>query len=191
MTTDTTHGDIPSSKKEINLTILQFNINGIKNKLEELKLLIQATHEYIITIEETNLTPKANTPKVHNFTTVCAIRLHKARGGFITRIRDNITITTTEIHSTIKTHNTELQMAKVHIINTKHITIANIYIPPQDSISTHYKTADTDMQHCIQHITNIPHSVLTGDVNAHSTFWHSYTDDHRGQLITPSATRTT
>ena len=36
---------------------------------------------------------------------------------------------------------------------------------------------------CIQYITNIPHSVLTGDVNAHSTLWHSYTDDHRGQLI--------
>ena len=40
-----------------------------------------------------------------------------------------------------------------------------------------------DIQHCIQHITNIPHSVLTGDVNAYSTLWHSYTDDHRGQLI--------
>ena len=39
------------------------------------------------------------------------------------------------------------------------------------------------LQHCIQYITNIPHSVLTGDVNAHSTLWHSYTDDHRGQLI--------
>ena len=41
----------------------------------------------------------------------------------------------------------------------------------------------TYIQHCIQHITNIPHSVLTGDVNAHFTLWHSYTDDHRGQLI--------
>ena len=29
----------------------------------------------------------------------------------------------------------------------------------------------------------MPHSVLTGDVNAHSTLWHSHTDDHRGQLI--------
>ena len=58
-----------------------------------------------------------------------------------------------------------------------------IYIPPRDTTSTHYKTADTDIQHCIQYITNIPHSVLTGDVNAHSTLWHSYTDDHRGQLI--------
>ena len=80
-------------------------------------------------------------------------------------------------------HNTERQMIRVHINNTKHITIANIYIPPRDTTSTHYKTADTDIQHCIHYITNIPHSVLTGDVNAHSTLWHSYTDDHRGQLI--------
>ena len=74
-------------------------------------------------------------------------------------------------------------MVKVHINHTKHITIANIYTPPRDTTSTHYKTADTDIQHCIQYITNIPHSVLTGDANAHSTFWHSYTDDYRGQLI--------
>ena len=35
--------------------------------------------------------------------------------------------------------------------------------------SMHYKTVDVDIQHCIQHITNIPHSVLTGDANTHST----------------------
>ena len=98
-------------------------------------------------------------------------------------IRDNITFTATDIPSTINAHNTEPQMVKVHINNTKHITIANIYIHPRDSTSTHYKTADTDIQHCIQYITNIPHSVLTVDVNAHSTLWHSYTDHHKGHLI--------
>ena len=117
-------------------------------------------------------------------------RLHKAGGGLITLIRDNITFTATDIPSTINTHNTELQMVKVHMNNTKHITIANIYIPPRDTTSTHYKTADTDIQHCIQYITHIPHSVLTGDVNAHSTLWHLYTDDHRGQLIADVITNT-
>ena len=146
-------------------------------------LLIHDTHADIITIQETKLTPKAKTPKIHNFTSVRTDRLHKAGGGLITLIRDNITFTTTDIPSTINTHNIELQMVKVHINNTKHITIANIYIPPRDTTSTHYKTADTNIQHCIQYITNIPHSVLTGDVNAHFTLWHSYTDDHRGQLI--------
>ena len=180
-TKDTTQGYRPSSKSERNLIILQVNINGIKNKLEELIRFIHDTHADIITIQETNLTPKAKHPKY--FTTVRTDRLHKAGGGLITLIRDKITFTTTDISSTINTHNTELQMAKVHINNTKHITIASIYIPPRDSASTHYKTADTDIQHCIQYITNIPHSVLTGDVNAHSTLWHSYTGDHKGKLI--------
>ena len=158
-------------------------MNRIKNKLEELKLLIHDTHADIITIQETKLTPKANTSKLHIFTTVCADRLHKAGGGLITLIRDNITFTTTGIPSTINKHNTELQMVKVHINNTKHITIANIYVPPRDRTSTHYKTTDTDIQHCIHYITNIPHSVFTRDVNTHSTLWHSYTHDQRGQLI--------
>ena len=35
----------------------------------------------------------------------------------------------------------------------------------------------------IRHVHNIPDSILTGDVNAHSTLWYSHTDDHRGQLI--------
>ena len=151
------------------------------NKLEEMKLLIHDTHAYIITIQETKLTPKANTPKVHNLTTVRTDRLHKAGGWLITLIRDNITFTTTDIPLTMNTHNTELQMVKVHINNTKHITITNIYIPLRDSTSTHYKIHDIVIQHCIH--TNIPHSVLAGNMNSHSTLWHSYTDDHRGQPI--------
>ena len=75
-------------------------------------------------------------------------------------------------------------MVKVHINNNRHITIANIYIPHRNITSTHYKTIDTDIQHTLhQHITNLQHSVLNGDVNVHSTLWHSYTGDHRGQLI--------
>ena len=95
-------------------------------------------------------------PSSHSkyFTTVRNDRLHKARGGLITY---NITFTTTDIPSTTNTHTTELQMVMVHINNTKHITIANIYIAPRDTTSTHYKTTDTDILHCIQHITNIPH----------------------------------
>ena len=74
-------------------------------------------------------------------------------------------------------------MVDVHINNTIHITIANVYIHPRDSTSTHYKTLDTGRQHCIQYITNIPQSVLNGDMNAQSTLRHLYTDDHRRQLI--------
>ena len=130
MTTDTTQGHRPSSKSERNLIIPQVNINEIKNKLEELKLLIHDTHADI-TIQETKLTHKVNTPKVHNFTTVRADRLHKAGGRLITLIRDKLHSLKKTYLSTINTHNTELQFVMVYINNTKHIMIANIYIPPR------------------------------------------------------------
>ena len=62
MTTNTTQTHKPSSKCGRNLIILQVKINGIPNKLEELKLLIHDTHAYIITIQETKLIPKAKHP---------------------------------------------------------------------------------------------------------------------------------
>ena len=74
-------------------------------------------------------------------------------------------------------------MVMVHVGNTRHITVPDTYMPPPDSTSTHWNPVDTDMQCCMRHITGIPHSVLTGDVNAHSTLWHSYTDDHRGKQM--------
>ena len=92
--------------------MLQVNINRLRNKLEELKLLMHDTHADITTIQETKLTPEAKTHKLHNFTAVRTDRLHRAGGGLITLIRDNITFTTTDIPSTIYTHNTELQMVK-------------------------------------------------------------------------------
>ena len=67
--------------------------------------------------------------------------------------------------------------------NTKtHHNCKHIYTSSRQHIHA-LQTSDTDIQHCIQNITNTPHSVLTGGVNAHTTLWHSYTDDHRGQLI--------
>ena len=96
---------------------------------------------------------KPKRPKYITSKQCAAIGCTRQGGGLIRLIRDNITFTTTDISSTINTHNTELQIVKVHINNTKRITIANIYIPPRDTTSTHYKTADTDIQHCIHHTT--------------------------------------
>ena len=114
-TANTTSIHKSSSNNERNLIILKVNINGI-NKLEELKTLIKNTHADIITIQETKLTSKSNTPKVPTYTTVRADRPHKSGGGLITLIRDNITFTPTDISPTINTHNIELQTVKVHVV---------------------------------------------------------------------------
>ena len=58
---------------------------------------------------------------------------------------------------------------KKMIVNRAADEDGNIYIPPRDRTYAHCTTADTDIQHCIQYIKSIPHSVFTGDVNVHST----------------------
>ena len=52
----------------------------------------------------------------------------------------------------------------------------NLDEPLRDSTSTLYKTVDTVIQRCIHHITLSPHRRCERTL-------HSYTDDHRGQLI--------
>ena len=86
--------------------------------------------------------------------------------GLITLIKSDIT--NINIPKTINTQNTELQLVKIHINKTKHITIANTYFPPRDTTSSHYNTVYTDISHCIRLVTNIPDALLKGDGNAHS-----------------------
>ena len=163
MTTDTTQGHRPSSESKRNHIIL--SINGIKNKLEEIKLLIHDTHADIITIQVTKLTPIAQTPKVHNFTTVRNDRLHKQEVGSLHSLE-------TTLHSLQQTYllpsihkKTEPQMVKVHRNNTKHITI---YIPPLDSTSTHYH--DSLHRHTTLHAVHHEHTTLSPHRRCERTF---------------------
>ena len=68
----------------------------------------------------------------------------------------------------------------VRIYTNKHITVSNLYIPPQDAASPEYATLDTYITKYIQQITNTQDSILTGNVNVYSTLQYSYTDDYRG-----------
>ena len=152
--------------KDKNIVILQININGIRNKIEELKKLVHSTQPEIITIQESSLTQKAKTSKYPT-----------------TPLYAQTKSTNINIPKAINTHNTELQLIKIHISMIKYITVANTYFPTIDTTSPHYNTVDTYIAYCKRHVINIPDSILTGDVNAHSTLWYSHTEDHRGQLI--------
>ena len=161
MTTDTTQAYRPHSKSVRNLILLQVNINGINNKLDELKLLIHDTHADIITIQETKLTPKAK--YTHYITSPPCLPI-----GYTSQGVGLIHSLETTLHSPQHTYLRPL-------IHTTHNFKWSRY-----TITALNKTHITDTHHCIQYITKIPHSVVTGDVNTHSTLLHSYTDDHTG-----------
>ena len=131
------------------------------------KNLLHSTQPDIITIQETKLTQKAKTSQIPHYTTIRTENSNKECAHHTGQGRNNFH---KQKHTQGHQH-TELQLIKIHIGNTKHITVANTYLPPRDTTSPHYTTVYTDIAYCIRHVTNIPDSIFTGDVNAHSTLW--------------------
>ena len=86
--------------------------------------------------------------------------------GLITLIRNKMTFTITDIPRTINQHNTELHLVRLHINSTKHILQSQTYTSLIETTHRH-NTIDKD-------ITN---SVLTGDINVHSTLWQTSLSD--------------
>ena len=64
-------------------------------------------------------------------------------------------------------------MVRVQINNTKHITMANIYIPLRDSTSTHNKTVDKTSQ--TNHTQSAPEMLM----HTHSLALIPYNTKHR------------
>ena len=180
----TTHSHATTShpNKKL-LTLLQLNINSITNKHEELKLLVTELQPDIITIQETKLKKQNKTPQIPTYSAIRTDRTNGKGGGLLTYIKHNITFSDTKIPNFINPINTELQIIQLHITHKKIYTIANIYIPPRNTTSPDHATCDADITSCIQYITNLPNSIISGDINAHSPIWHSHTTDHRGDLI--------
>ena len=69
-------------------------------------------------------------------------------------------------------------MVRIHTNN--QITVTNLVISSLDTASLHNATLDWTYQVAY---TSTRDSILTNDINAHLTIWYSYTDDHRGSLI--------
>ena len=181
ITTHTTESHRPRSKSERNIIILQVNINEIRNKLEELKRFIHNTHADVLTIQEAKLTPEAKASKVYKFTTVRTDRSHKSVGGLITLVRCNITFTTQTYHRPLihTSHNFKWPWNILATLNTSLLQTFICFL------ETVHERTTKHLRHTIMYTAyhNIPHSALTGDVDAHSTLRHSYSDDHGGLLI--------
>ena len=172
-----------SDKPETKLKILQININGLSNKIKELELIISETKADIITIQETKLTSNSKSPKIPNYTEIRKDRLYNKGGGLLTYIKNNITFTNNEIPENINQKYIELQIITLHLSPKKTLKIINIYIPPCNSTNQNQTNEDAEITHCINTITSIPNSILSGDINAHSTLWYSNQNDHRGTII--------
>ena len=115
--------------------VLQFNANGIGNKLTELGVVVERNMVKVAVIQESKLSSKSKNPCIRNYTTVRKDRPHGHGGGLTVFIHESITfsIQPSSPETLSDLHLEELTI-KADIGNTKWI-ISNIYIPPASSCS--------------------------------------------------------
>jgi hypothetical protein len=169
--------------KSNNFKILQININGIRNKISELNLLLSEIAPDVITIQESKLTSECKTPLLNGYTPTRKDRAFNKGGGLLIYIKSNLTFTELSNPNFLNSTNIELSSIDVFTNTNNKIRVHNLYIPPRDSNTPNHNTEDQDITNCFNHILNDDNTIITADINAHSKLWYNKNNDHRGNLI--------
>ena len=150
-------------------TILQWNIQGIKNKKKELIQLINDYNADIIAIQETQLS-NDYIPKIDGFTSLNREGTFNFRhhGGVTLYIHQDIPMTEVKL-------NTPIQAVATTVTLNRTITICNMY-----SSRSH-----TLLINNLQELYNqLPKPcIILGDINAYSPRWGSSSSDARGRTV--------
>lgn len=154
-------------------TIIQWNINGMVNNKEELKLLVQQMKPIMVCLQETNLSPKIDTSNIlKNFNVYRADFMNGriACDGVATLVNKNV-------YSEQVPINTNLQAIAVKIKPnwlTYAVTVCNIYIRREPGLKLEEKDL-TDIYN------QLPKPcVMCGDFNSHSRLWGANANDANG-----------
>ena len=114
-------------------TIIQFNANGIGNKLTELGEFVERHNVKVPVIQESKLSSNFRTPSIQNLTTVRKVRRQGQGGGLLTLIQKSINFSwRPESPETLAEPHLEELTITVTLGDTQLI-ITNIYIPPTSS----------------------------------------------------------
>ena len=103
-------------------TIMQFNANGIGNKLTDLSEFLEQHSVKMAVIQESKLSSNSRNPSIQNITTVRKDRSQVRGGGLLTLIHKSINF--------FRRSESPETLAEPH---KEELTITNVYIPPASS----------------------------------------------------------
>ncbi|GAB0099134.1 hypothetical protein DMENIID0001_149740 [Sergentomyia squamirostris] len=157
--------------------IMQLNCNGLRNKIDELVNFMCNNRILVAAIQESKLPKTCNLVKKNQFTILRCDRERDRGGGLAFVIDPSVLFRPVSLPCARGTDPyLEQQAIAVKLDNTE-ITLINVYIPPASSCEPGYKPS-------IEHLLDIPDSIIMGDVNAHHDLWFSrLTTDARGELL--------
>lgn len=153
-----------------NFTILQWNINGFINNINELQLLIKEHSPSLISIQETHCKYNFNPipPKGYSAYFYNSPVNTTSKQGIGVLIKNNIP------HKQILI-NSELQTVVIEIQLNIKFTIISFYIPPCKSFSKQ------ELKKIFDSITTP--KIVIGDFNSWNVAWGSQSNNHRGNIL--------
>lgn len=151
-------------------SILQWNVNGIQNKIQEIKMIMNNYNSIkILCIQETHLKPHYNfTLKDHILYRMDHDEGAHASRGLLTAIHKSI-------HSEELQLNTTLEAQAIKVFGHLNFTICNIYLPPAEPLS------EIAIVNLLQQLP-VPF-IIVGDINAQHYAWGGDFNNSRGNLI--------
>ena len=173
----------PSTPKPVgNLNLLQYNINGISGKLDELLHFIEKDDIKIAAIQETKLTDKSKLPAIKNFNLVRKDRGTNKGGGVAFLVHEDIPFQLEVTPNALK-NDPHTESITISIPGKqKPLKIRNVYIPPTSSCAQDYSPP---INHLFSDLSDS--SLVLGDFNAHHELWYSEdSPDPRGRDIVDS-----
>jgi hypothetical protein len=151
------------------MRIMQWNCNGIGNKLHDLIKFVHDNNIKIIVLQETKLKDKSKPPTIPNFTLIRQDRERDMGGGLAYYVHSSMDFIPGPQPQNDNV--TEAQSFKVGNIN-----ITNLYIPPVTSCPNNYTPSLTPY-------LQTRDSLVLGDINGHDPLWNSSIQDNRGSIF--------
>lgn len=148
--------------------IIQWNLQSLKSKFSELKLLLNQYSPACVCLQET----------LAHINKISTISRYNVLHSEVTRNDGHERGASIIIHKKLNYDliqlNTNLQAVAAKIYWNKQYTICSLYLP-------HIETNKTDLQHLINQLQ--PPFLLLGDFNARSTQWGDISINTRGNII--------
>ena len=148
--------------------ILQFNCNGLRNKVIEIVNWMKEKDIKIAAFQETKLNEDTQIKDIGNYTLIRKDRTKDAGGGVAFLIHNSV-----KFQQLPDIQDPHIEFQAIQISN---LTIANIYIPPTGSCTQGYVPS-------IDKYFSNSDALILGDFNAHDALWHSSLQDARGSLL--------
>ena len=160
--TDLTHED--KMKSHERLRILQWNADGLSNKILELRQRAVDDDIDIILIQETHLEKRHSTPSIPDYSAFRTDRKNKEGGGIISYIKKSLIF---EKRLEQSKDGTEIQSFYVQMSKNQRIEITNLYCPPTTSAAF----AGQNLRLATEIIPAGSNHLIAGDFNAHCAVW--------------------